>query len=184
MEYLCHKRPRICSSCRNHFPALFSYVSYHLVCIYINTTGATSGAGTAYPSGAHEFTPGFSGVRVTRALVLCVCFVDCCLSLILFLLAILLSVLRRYVHSDYPLVSSRSSYCVICLFLHRVMSNILLLFCVVFFVLFFFFLCLVYTMLQFSLDCPFLIALYVFSLSRLIMKVQMWHLNQQIFILP
>ena len=80
MEYLCHKRPRICSSCRNHFPALFSYVSYHLVCIYINTTGVTSGAGTAYPSGAHEFTPGFSGVRVTRALVLCVCFVDCCLS--------------------------------------------------------------------------------------------------------
>jgi hypothetical protein len=25
----------------------------------INTTGATSGAGTAYPSGAPEFTPGF-----------------------------------------------------------------------------------------------------------------------------
>jgi hypothetical protein len=25
----------------------------------INTTGVTSGAGTAYPSGAHEFTPGF-----------------------------------------------------------------------------------------------------------------------------
>ena len=26
---------------------------------YINTTGATSGAGTAYPSGEPEFTPGF-----------------------------------------------------------------------------------------------------------------------------
>jgi len=25
----------------------------------INTTGATSGTGTAYPSGAAEFTPGF-----------------------------------------------------------------------------------------------------------------------------
>jgi len=25
----------------------------------INTTGASSGAGTVYPSGAHEFTPGF-----------------------------------------------------------------------------------------------------------------------------
>jgi hypothetical protein len=25
----------------------------------INTTGTTSGAGTAYPSGAPEFTPGF-----------------------------------------------------------------------------------------------------------------------------
>ena len=31
-------------------------------------------------SGAHEFTPVFSGVRVTRSLVLYVCFVDRCLS--------------------------------------------------------------------------------------------------------
>ena len=50
-----------------------------------NTTGATSGTGTAYPSGASEFTPPppppvSSGVRVTRCLVLCVCFVDRCLS--------------------------------------------------------------------------------------------------------
>ena len=35
---------------------------------------------TAYPSGAPELTPGLNGVRVTRSLVLCVCFVDCCLS--------------------------------------------------------------------------------------------------------
>jgi len=40
-----------------------------------------SGAGTAYPSGAPEFTSGFSGVRVTRSLVLCVCSVDRCLYL-------------------------------------------------------------------------------------------------------
>jgi hypothetical protein len=33
-----------------------------------------------YPSGAAEFTPVFSGVRVIRSLVLCVCFVDRCLS--------------------------------------------------------------------------------------------------------
>ena len=45
-----------------------------------NTTGVTSGAGTAFLSGAHVFTPYFSGVRVTRSLVLCVCFVDRCLS--------------------------------------------------------------------------------------------------------
>ena len=32
--------------------------------------GAISGVGTAYPSGAHKFIPGFSGVRVTRSLVL------------------------------------------------------------------------------------------------------------------
>jgi hypothetical protein len=43
-------------------------------------TGATSGAGTAYPSGAPEFTPVFSGVRVTRSLVLYICFVDRCWS--------------------------------------------------------------------------------------------------------
>ena len=38
------------------------------------------GAGTAYPSATHEFTPGFSRVRITRSLVLCVCFVDRCSS--------------------------------------------------------------------------------------------------------
>ena len=37
-----------------------------------------------YPSGAPEFTPVFSGVRVTRSLVLYVCFVDHCLSLCTF----------------------------------------------------------------------------------------------------
>jgi hypothetical protein len=46
----------------------------------LNTTGATSAAGTAYPSGAPEFTPVFSGIRVNRYLVLYACFVDRCLS--------------------------------------------------------------------------------------------------------
>jgi hypothetical protein len=46
---------------------------------------------------AHEFTR-----CVTRSLVLCVCFVDRCLSFVLFLLAIVLSVLHRYTDSDYP----------------------------------------------------------------------------------
>ena len=54
-------------------------MTYHQVCNYISTTGVTSGKGTAYPSGAPVFTPGFSGVRVTRSLVLCVCFVHLCL---------------------------------------------------------------------------------------------------------
>ena len=44
--------------------------------------GVTSGGGTAYPSGASAFTPGLSGVRVTRSLVLYVCFVDRCLYLL------------------------------------------------------------------------------------------------------
>ena len=44
--------------------------------------------------------PVSSGVRVTRSLVLCVCIVDRCF--VLFLLAIVLSVLLRYMDSDYP----------------------------------------------------------------------------------
>ena len=47
--------------------------------------------------------PVFSGVRVTRALVLYVMFfVDRCLSFCHFLLAIVLSVLLRFTDSDYP----------------------------------------------------------------------------------
>jgi hypothetical protein len=45
--------------------------------------------------------PIFSGVRVTRPLVLCVCFVDRSLSFVLFLLTIVLSVLLRCTDSDY-----------------------------------------------------------------------------------
>ena len=63
--------------------------------------GATSGAGTACPSGAPEFTPVFSGVRVARSLVLCVYFVVVC-PFFFFLLAIVLSVVLRYTDSDYP----------------------------------------------------------------------------------
>jgi hypothetical protein len=44
----------------------------------------------------------FSGVRVTRSLILCVCFVDRCLSFVLFFMAIVLSVFLRYTDSDYP----------------------------------------------------------------------------------
>jgi hypothetical protein len=37
--------------CRKHFPVLSSSMAYYQVCNYINTTGATSGAGTDYPPG-------------------------------------------------------------------------------------------------------------------------------------
>jgi hypothetical protein len=46
-------------TCRKHFPVLSSFTIYYRVCNKINTTGDTSGAGNAYPSGAPEFTPGF-----------------------------------------------------------------------------------------------------------------------------
>ena len=58
--------------------------------------------GTAYLSGAPEFILVFSGIRVTRSLVLYVCFVGHCLSFCTFLLAIVLSVLLRYTDSDFP----------------------------------------------------------------------------------
>ena len=57
MEYLCHKSPRICSTCRKHFPVLSSLMTYNQVCNWITTTGGTSGAGTAYATVAPEFTP-------------------------------------------------------------------------------------------------------------------------------
>ena len=63
----------------HQLPVLSSFTTYKRVCNHSNTTGSTSEAGTTYPSGASEFTPVLSGVRVTRSLVLCVMFVDRCL---------------------------------------------------------------------------------------------------------
>jgi hypothetical protein len=65
-------------------PILSSFITYHRICNQINTS-TTSGTGATYLSRAPEFTPVFSGVCVTRSLVLCVCFVDHCLSFCHFL---------------------------------------------------------------------------------------------------
>jgi hypothetical protein len=62
-----------------------------------NTRFATSGAGTSYPSRVH---PWF--LVVTRYLVFCVMFCGSYCSFVLFLLAIVLSVLRWFTDSDYP----------------------------------------------------------------------------------
>ena len=56
VQYLCHKLPRIYSVCRNHNPVLSLFMTYHRVYNMSNTTCATSGAGTVYPSRAPEFT--------------------------------------------------------------------------------------------------------------------------------
>ena len=88
-----------CSVCRNHIPVLCSVMPYQQVCNKSKTMGATCGAGTAYPYGWPEFTPVVSGVRFVRSLVFCVLF---CRSLfVLFLLAIVLSMLW-FMASDYP----------------------------------------------------------------------------------
>jgi hypothetical protein len=87
-----------------------SFPIHHQVCNYSNTTGATSGEGTAYPSGATEFNPVFSGVLVTRSLVFYVLFLR--LFFVLFVLFFeplycLSFDLRILITS---LVSSNSSY--------------------------------------------------------------------------
>ena len=57
-EYLCHKWPLICFTCHKHFPVLSSFMTSHRVC-NLSNIGATSGTGTAYPSGTPEFNPRF-----------------------------------------------------------------------------------------------------------------------------
>ena len=57
------------------------FIRHHLQMSTDYLLDATSGAGTAYASRAPEWSPPvFSGVHVTRSLVLCVCFVDRCVS--------------------------------------------------------------------------------------------------------
>ena len=54
--------------------------------------------------------PAFSGVRVTRSLVLYVCFVDRCLSFCTFF-TIVLSILLRYTDSDWYLQTLLDNEC-------------------------------------------------------------------------
>ena len=82
-------------------------MTYHRVCNQINTTDVTSGAETAYPSGAPEFTPIFSEVCVTRSLVLYVCFVDRSLLILFWSLCCLFFFDIRILMN--PLVSSTST---------------------------------------------------------------------------
>jgi len=103
MEYLCHKWLLIFSACRKHFPVLSSFTTYYRVCNQINTTGATSGAGNAHPSGAPEFTPGFQwGSCYSIFSFICMFCRSLFVLLYFFLLVIVLSALLRYTVSDCP----------------------------------------------------------------------------------
>jgi hypothetical protein len=55
--------------CPTRLPYHTMFVSFNS-----NTTGATCGAGTANSCEAHELTPAFSGVRVSRSSVFCIKF--------------------------------------------------------------------------------------------------------------
>ena len=75
---------------------------FYLFYIYnSNTTVVTCGAGTTDLSGAPEFTPVFSDVRVARSLIFCVLFCRSFFVLFSFLFAIVLSVLLRFTASEY-----------------------------------------------------------------------------------
>jgi hypothetical protein len=63
-EHLCHKWPRICSTCRKHFPVL------SLPLVEQDPPTLPQHLSSSRVS---------SGVSVTQSLVLCVCFVDRCL---------------------------------------------------------------------------------------------------------
>jgi kynureninase len=56
MEYLCHNENGYVPLVVNT-RVLSSFMNYHRGFNYINTTSASSGAGTTYSSGTHEFTP-------------------------------------------------------------------------------------------------------------------------------
>ena len=73
-EHLCHKWPRLCSTCRKNFQILSLFKTYHRVCNYSNTKGATIGIGTAHLPKRPSSHSVFSAVLVTRSLVLCVMF--------------------------------------------------------------------------------------------------------------
>ena len=55
-----------------------AFMTYHQVYKKSSTMGATCGAGITYSSGAPEFTPYISGVRIARSLVLCCSIVFIC----------------------------------------------------------------------------------------------------------
>ena len=82
---------------------VYNLQSFLRICNQINTTGATSGAGTAYPSGAPEFITGFQwGSCYSILSFMCNVLLIVVCPFVLFLLVIGFSVLRRYTNSDYP----------------------------------------------------------------------------------
>ena len=101
IEYLCHKWPRICSTCRKHFPVhsssmlitgfvtrltrRVSLVEQELLTLLVDLSSP----------------PVFSGVRVARSLGLCMVCRSLLVLFVLFLLAIV-SVLFQFADSDYP----------------------------------------------------------------------------------
>jgi hypothetical protein len=82
MEYLCHTWPWICSTCRNHFPNLSSFMTYYRFVTRLTRRVPLVEQELLILPEHLSSSLVFSGVpiRVTRSLALYVCFVDRCLS--------------------------------------------------------------------------------------------------------
>jgi len=78
MEYLCHKLPQICSTCK-HFPVLSSFMTYHRVVTRLTRRMSLVEQKLLTLPEHLSSLPVFSEVCVTRSLVLYACFVDRCL---------------------------------------------------------------------------------------------------------
>ena len=97
MEYLCHKWPWICPNCRNHFPAL----SLSMPCHQFVTIAKRQVEQVPLTLPDHPSSPLiFVRVCVVQSPVFHVLFYIS-LSVILFLLAIVLSVFLQFMASDY-----------------------------------------------------------------------------------
>jgi hypothetical protein len=74
---------------------------YHMMFVSVNsnTTGATCGAWTANPCEAHELTPAFSGVRISRFSFICIKFCRSLFVLFLFGHCVVCPTIHS---SDYP----------------------------------------------------------------------------------
>lgn len=85
MEYMCNRLPLIYPVCRSNNLTVF-FITYQRNFNSLDTTGTTSAAGTAYPSGASAFTMVFCGVRVAQCflcgflwIIVCLFVALCCL---------------------------------------------------------------------------------------------------------
>ena len=79
-----------------------SFTTYYRVCNQINTTSATTGAGLAHPSGAHEFTPGFYWGSCYSIFSFICMFFRSLFVLLYFLFGHCVVILLRYTDSDCP----------------------------------------------------------------------------------
>ena len=98
--------PYLSYSCplKTFFLTIIFYLlmTYYQIFDKRNTTGATSGAGTSYPSVAPEFTTIFCGGHVTQSLVVFAVFCRSLFFFVIFLLTNALSALQ-FTASNYPL---------------------------------------------------------------------------------